>query len=456
MERSATIPLQRLAPFIAACALWAASSSVPALAQGDPSGKYGSLALGASVEGTLAGVVDDEVVVYHSYAVPVPAGVERVTVQVEGFGLDLDLAIKVGGPIVDYDDVDHLDVSEAPDPSHTLTVAAPDTLHVDVLNLWPDPAPYRLTVQAAGATTTAPPPATANPLAPPASGHAADADPFVGLFEGDGLRFQVESRGDGYAGEIGLGDRVYPFRATREGARLSGAFVADGSEFPFTADLAGSTLSLTSGGATYRTLRQTPATAAPSNPLAGGGGMAGGGGGAADAPVTPGPILARGEHADLSEDDALAFVEALEFALAQAGYTQPTTPAEREQMLAALARNFATLPPSDQVVLAQAREVWTRVQANWAGASPADREQFVLGVFVLAFGEEAVQRAVGAGGGGGGGAGAGCDDIDACMSRYAPDAVSDTMNTQSCWAAAGCTDYDPGLNQFSYDTYDGN
>ncbi|MDZ7799409.1 MAG: hypothetical protein U5K81_01285 [Trueperaceae bacterium] len=88
----------------------------------------------------------------------------------------------------------------------------------------------------------------------------------------------------------------------------------------------------------------------------------------------------------------------------------------------------------------------------------AEREQFVMGVFVLAFGEQAMQQAAaaaGGAGGGGAGASAACSDIDACISQYAdPGTLSDTMNAQSCWAAAGCSGYDPVTNDFSYDSYD--
>ncbi len=76
-------------------------------------------------------------------------------------------------------------------------------------------------------------------------------------------------------------------------------------------------------------------------------------------------------------------------------------------------------------------------------------EEFVLGISLLAFGEEAVQQAIGGGagaaGGGGGSAGGGgtCATIDDCMSTYAPEAYQDTVNAQGCWAAAGCSDYDP-------------
>ncbi len=93
------------------------------------------------------------------------------------------------------------------------------------------------------------------------------------------------------------------------------------------------------------------------------------------------------------------------------------------------------------------------MQANWVTASEADQREFIVGMFVIAFGEEAVQQAMGSTGGGGGAAGGGaCSDIDSCMSAYAdPETLNDSMNAQSCWAAAGCTDYDAGSNDFFYE-----
>ncbi|MFO7544194.1 MAG: hypothetical protein R6W77_01710 [Trueperaceae bacterium] len=314
-----------------------------ALAQGTPSGEYGSLSLGSSVEGTLAGIAGQESVVYHTYTVTIPTGSGPVTVRIDGFGSDIDIALKFGAPILDYDDVDHLDVSEEPNPSYTITAPPAGILYVDVMNLLPMAARYRLSVTAAGAMSKAPAPAGASPS---------------------------------------------------------------------------------------------------------------GGKGAAAAPVPNDPVVVQGSYGTLTQDNALAFIEALEFSLSQAGYTQAFTEQDVQQMLYAIAQNYPTLAPYEQAALAQAREVWTRVQANWATASMADKEEFVLGVFVLAFGEEAVREAVGGGAPAAAGGGT-CDTIDACMSTYAPEAYQDSVNAQSCWSAAGCESYDPEFNSFEYESYDG-
>jgi hypothetical protein len=427
-------------------ALGAALALAVAHAQGAGSGEYGELPLGGSVEGTIAGVVGDETVVFHTYTVRIPAGTAAVTVTVEGFGSDLDVAVNVGRPIVDYESVDHLDVSDDPDPVFRLEAPPAGPLYIDVLNLLPDAASYRLTVTAGEGVAAATP--GANPLAPGGNPLApAAADPLVGTFEGDGLRVTVTGSSGAYRGELELGGQAFPFEASGGNGRLEGSFASAGSSYPFSATLADDVLTVESGGASYRTRRVDGAPTQPAGPLGGG----------AAAPAADDPVLVQGSHAALTRDNAEAFVEALEFSLQQAGFAARFSDADRRQMLDALAANYGTLGPADQAVLAQAREVWTRVQANWASASPAEQREFVLGVFVLAFGDEAVQQALSAGGAGGGGAGGsgGCATIDDCMSSYAdPETYQDTVNAQGCWAAAGCEGYDPVDNSFDYGSYD--
>lgn len=445
-----------------------------ALAQGEPSGEYGMLELGSSVERHIAGVPRGgaEFLTFHTYLVEVPAGVDAVAVAVEGFGHDMDVAVKVGAPIVDYEDVDVLDVEDTLDPQVTVEAPGGTRVYVDVLNLLPAEARYRLTVTAAeggrvlaggdvgGADAVGEADrgeqGAGNPLAGVGSGGANPLapriDPFAGTFEGDGLRAVFEATDGGYEGTFTLGGARYDLAATADEERLTGRFRSGGEAFTFTAWFEGEALVIESGGARY----EVRAVGQAENPLAG---EAGGDGpaGAGAPPEGPGPVLSEGAHGTLYEDDARAFLEALEFSLQQVGYAGTFSAEEREQILQATAQAYPTLTPDEQAVLAQARQVWTRVQSNWQQASVAEREQFVMGVFVLAFGEQAMQRAAAsAGGAGGGGAGASgaCSDIDACISQYAdPGTLSDTMNAQSCWAAAGCSGYDPVTNDFSYDSY---
>lgn len=168
-------------------------------------------------------------------------------------------------------------------------------------------------------------------------------------------------------------------------------------------------------------------------------------------------VLAVGAHATLTEDAALAFLEALEFVLAQIGVPYVLPEAERRAALDELARAFPEAEAHDQLVLADARAIWQRVQANWASSSPDAQREFAIGVLALAFGDETVEAWLGANAGGGGGApGAGgtddCASFDDCASAYVDDQTwSDTFDTQSCWAAAGCSSFDTSTGTFEYE-----
>lgn len=129
-------------------------------AAGEPSGEYGEVALGAPVTSRIAAAPADGFT-YHGYSVAVPAGTSRLEIRVDGHGNDIDLAVNVGAPIEDYENVDHLDTSVEPNP--TFAVDAPGgNVWVDVINLLGTPSDYTLVVTSSGAAQ----PGAANPLAP--------------------------------------------------------------------------------------------------------------------------------------------------------------------------------------------------------------------------------------------------------------------------------------------------
>ena len=278
--------------------------------------------------------------------------------------------------------------------------------------------------------------APVNPLAPQPS--QVPADPLVGTFSDGTLTLTLQGGGGQYSGQIEFSGQRYPVTAQGSGNALSGTFTSSGQSFAFTATLQGETLSFETGGTAYRLQKQA---AAPANPLAGTG--------------MPGdPVIVQGQYASLTRDNALAFIEAFEFALEQVGYAYRFTDAEREQLLQAIVQEFPKAEQMDQVVLSHAREIWTRVQANWPRASDAEKREFLLGVFILAFGEEAVQQWVGPSGGGGQGQALGsgsCGSFEDCTSRFVDQQTwTDTFNAQGCWAAAGCDSYDSSSGTFSY------
>lgn len=172
--------------------------------------------------------------------------------------------------------------------------------------------------------------------------------------------------------------------------------------------------------------------------------------------TSPSPVLATGAYGTLTEDGAAAFIEALEFVLAQLGYAYEFSAAERSDATQAIASYFPTAEPLDQQVLADARNIWERVKVNWPVASESDRREFALGVLVLAFGEETVAAWVNQAGGGGGQAlGSGsCTSFEDCTSSFVDEGTwTDTFNAQGCWAAAGCNGYDSSTGSFDYGEY---
>jgi hypothetical protein len=173
-------------------------------------------------------------------------------------------------------------------------------------------------------------------------------------------------------------------------------------------------------------------------------------------PTPASPVVARGDHAELSEDAALAFIEALEFVLAEIGAPYVFPEAERRAAVSSLAAAYPQASREEQLLLADARAVWDRVRANWSGADLEARQEFALGVLALAYGEAAVEQWVGsssaAGAGGGTGAGAGaCATFEDCAGAYVDGQTwTDTFNAQGCWAAAGCNGYDVSTGTFDY------
>ena len=421
--------------------------STPASPPGSPmqSGEFGEIGFGQAVQGAIAAAGEN--LVFHEYIVQVPAGAGTITIQIDGMGSDIDLAINADRQLDDLDDADFVDTTEDPNPVFTGDIPAGTVLYVYVLNLLPRPASYALMVSSSAASgagsvggTPGATPSGGNPLSP--------ADPLVGTFEGDGLQVAVQGGGGTYSGELVLNGQRFPFQASGGGGNLSGSFTSGGQAYAFTATLAGDTLTVVSGGATYRTQR-TGRGGGPSNPLAPPGG--------ASAPGSPAPandpVLAEGPYGTFTQDNAYAFFEALVFAHEQVGYPVTLSDQELTEYVSLAAQAYPTLTPDEQAALAMSREIWNRVQANWQQAAPQDQQEFVIGMLTLWYGDQQVQQWFASAGGGGGSAGA-CSDIDACFSQYAdPETYNDAMNAQSCWAAAGCSDYDPSYNEFTYDDY---
>ena len=280
----------------------------------------------------------------------------------------------------------------------------------------------------------------ADPFGTPSTAQAT----LDGTYADERITLILRTTATGYAGEVGSADQRYAVEgvATVDGVR--GTFSGNGFTYDFVAVAVGDGLRFETSGTVYDLRRLESATAPAAGAVAPFG---------AAAPDTT--IIARGSAAALSRDDALAFLEALEFVLVQLGYAYRFSEAERSEALTTFARTFPTLDAADQVVLAQARTIWERVRANWHRSDEREQREFALGVLILAFGEETVASWVGPQGSGGQGQAlgqaSGCASFDDCASSFVDQRTwTDTFNAQGCWAAAGCESYDSGSGTFTY------
>ena len=96
-----------------------------------------------------------------------------------------------------------------------------------------------------------------------------------------------------------------------------------------------------------------------------------------------------------SRDDGLAYIEALEFCLAQVGSPAKFNGQEREVILNELNRKFYTLPFEVQLRLTEARKDWDQYKASWNFLSRDEQIEFAYGVLALAYGEQAASQWLG-------------------------------------------------------------
>lgn len=282
---------------------------------------------------------------------------------------------------------------------------------------------------------------TGNPLGATGNPLGQATDPLSGTFSDGNITLTLQGTNGSYTGTLTAGGQSYPTEAKGSVQSLSGTFSVAGTTYMYAASLQGDTLSLTSDGSTYQLKRQGGAASNPLNTPA-------------TPPVVSGKTLAQGQYAALTEDNAHAFIEAFTFALGQAGYAQGFSPTERQQILEAVVKNYPTLKPEEQQALGRMREVWTSLQTHWPTLAQQNKEAAVLGIFALAFGEEAVQQymAQNQGGGQSSGSSGGCQTIDDCIYKYAsPGQIQDMNGSTSCWATSGCSYYDSTTNTQYYD-----
>ena len=119
-------------------------------------GHFFDLSLNTVLDRSIAAKEPSASMVYHSYEVALPAGLNNIQVLLDGQGHDVDMAVRLGEPIVRLSDVDFFDNSEQAGASYEFNLSALSQsefnlaegtiLYIDVLNYLQEAAHYELQV----------------------------------------------------------------------------------------------------------------------------------------------------------------------------------------------------------------------------------------------------------------------------------------------------------------------
>jgi hypothetical protein len=158
--------------------------------------------------------------------------------------------------------------------------------------------------------------------------------------------------------------------------------------------------------------------------------------------------LGYGAGGVLTRDGAAAYIEALEFVLAQMGKPMSFNAQARQQIEQGLATLYPQLPAQAQASLAQARTIWTEYRTQWDGLDLDTRRAFAYDVLALAVGEQAAAKALGMSpqSASSSASSGGSDDY-----RPTVDDLMGSVPGSDCWASAGCVSYDSSTNTYTYE-----
>ncbi len=169
-------------------------------------------------------------------------------------------------------------------------------------------------------------------------------------------------------------------------------------------------------------------------------------------PSLPAPnVLAHSMNGNLTQDSVDAYIEALQFCLAQLGQNKQFTPQERATIKQSLVQAYPGLDPEAQRELADARNIWNRYRNQWQMLPMQEKKAFAYDVLALAYGDAAAAQALGMNQGGGGQYNS--QGGYSSQGSYGAPGVG-SYSGSDCWASAGCTDYDSGSGTYTYESYD--
>ena len=167
------------------------------------------------------------------------------------------------------------------------------------------------------------------------------------------------------------------------------------------------------------------------------GGIGGAAGGATSGAAGGSQVLAQGPGGTLTVDAVLAYIEALEYSLAQIGQPTQFPQDARMEIARSMAQAYPSVPVATQQELAQARATWTQYAQAWGTLALEQKQEFVYFVLAIYAGEEAAAQALGLNAGGGE---SGADGDGTYGESYH---INPNYEGSDCWASAGCADYTP-------------
>jgi hypothetical protein len=248
------------------------------------------------------------------------------------------------------------------------------------------------------------------------------ADRYVGEFSDGNLTLTARKTASGYVGRISQGGAVFPFSATSQHGSVVGSFTNADQQFPFVFSLQDGKMVLETGSSRYFLSRVSDSTNPP--------GFA----------ATADQVLAEGRYAQLTQSNAEAFVDAVEFALHNKGMSLAFFGIDRGQFMNMTAENFAKGSREAQLAIARATQMWQGVKARWPDMSDDERKDFIREMVVLAWGEQILQAM-----------GLGKFASLLTMPRMRSPSSSAAADTVSdCWGAAGCLVYEPETDKYIY------
>lgn len=117
--------------------------------------------------------------------------------------------------------------------------------------------------------------------------------------------------------------------------------------------------------------------------------------------------LAEGVGGRLTEENAHAYVDALEFIHSEMGQPKVFSHNDRQAIISNLASSFSSFPSDLQRDLSNARSLLTQYQSSWHSIGSEEQRAFAYSVLAIAYGEQSASQALGYGQGGSGGSSGG-------------------------------------------------